>query len=203
MNTQPESRNRIASWIIVFGLFCSAAWGSSYYYLPHVADGALGFWGALREVYPQTQEQRCWVHKLRNVLDKLPKRLQARAKDLLREAMQAPDRASAEEAIARFAREYEAAYPKAASCLTEGQEHLLTFFAFPAQHWQHLRTTNPIESPFATVKARTDVQLLHLSPEALAQFRKGQKDGFAFLVMNIARMLSVRLREANLRLSQR
>jgi transposase-like protein len=120
-----------------------------------VADGALGFWGALRALYPETQEQRCWVHKLRNVLDKLPKRLQARAKDLLREAMQAPDRASAEEAIARFAREYEAAYPKAASCLTEGQEHLLTFFAFPAQHWQHLRTTNPIESPFATVKART------------------------------------------------
>lgn len=120
-----------------------------------VADGALGFWGALRAIYPETQEQRCWVHKLRNVLDKLPKRLQARAKDLLREAMQAPDRASAEEALARFAREYEAAYPKAAACLTEGQEHLLTFFAFPAQHWQHLRTTNPIESPFATVKART------------------------------------------------
>jgi transposase-like protein len=120
-----------------------------------VADGALGFWEALRAVYPETWEQRCWVHKIRNVLDKLPKRLQPRAKDLLHEAMLAPDRASAEEAIARFAREYGAAYPKAASCLTEGQEHLLTFFAFPAQHWQHLRTTNPIESPFATVKART------------------------------------------------
>ena len=120
-----------------------------------VADGALGFWGALRAVYPETQEQRCWVHKLGNVLDKLPKRLQPRAKDLLREAMQAPDRASAEETIARFAREYEAAYPKAVSCLTEGQEHLLTFFDFPAQHWLHLRTTNPVESPFATVKART------------------------------------------------
>jgi len=120
-----------------------------------VADGALGFWGALREVYPETQEQRCWVHKMRNVLDKLPKRLQAKAKDLLHEAMQAPDRPSAEQAIAHFVREYEAAYPKAVSCLTEGQEHLLTFFDFPAQHWLHLRTTNPIESPFATVKART------------------------------------------------
>jgi len=120
-----------------------------------VADGALGFWGALREVYPETQEQRCWVHKIRNVLDKLPKRLQAKAKDLLHEAMQAPDRSSAEQAIAHFVREYEAAYPKAVSCLTEGQEHLLTFFDFPAQHWLHLRTTNPIESPFATVKART------------------------------------------------
>jgi transposase-like protein len=120
-----------------------------------VADGALGFWGALRAVYPETQEQRCWVHKLGNVLDKLPKRLQAKAKDLLHEAMQAPDRPSAEQAIAHFAREYEAAYPKAVSCLTEGQEQLLTFFDFPAQHWLHLRTTNPIESPFATVKART------------------------------------------------
>ena len=95
------------------------------------------------------------MHKIRNVLDKLPKRLQPRAKDMLHEAMQAPDRASAEEALARFAREYQAAYPKAVSCLTEGHEHLLAFFAFPAQHWLHLRTANPIESPFATVKART------------------------------------------------
>lgn len=120
-----------------------------------VADGALGFWGALREVYPETREQRCWVHKLRNVLDKLPKRLQSHAKELLREAMQAPDRSAAEQAMQRFAREYEAAYPKAVDCLLKDQEHLLTFFDFPAEHWVHLRTTNPIESPFATVKART------------------------------------------------
>ncbi len=120
-----------------------------------VADGALGFWGALREVYPEAQEQRCWVHKLRNVLDKLPKRLQGKAKELLHEAMQAPDRASAETALGRFAREYGAAYPKAVTCLREGQEQLLTFFDFPAEHWLHLRTTNPIESPFATVKGRT------------------------------------------------
>jgi transposase-like protein len=120
-----------------------------------VADGALGFWEALCAVYPETLEQRCWVHKIRNVLDKLPKRLQPRAKDMLHEAMLAPDRASAEEAIARFASEYEAAYPKAVACLTEGQDKLLTLFQFPVQHWLHLRTTNPIESPFATVKART------------------------------------------------
>jgi transposase-like protein len=120
-----------------------------------VADGALGFWEALCAVYPETLEQRCWVHKIRNVLDKLPKRLQARAKDMLHEAMLAPDRAGAEEAIARFASEYGVAYPKAVACLTEGQDKLLTLFQFPAQHWLHLRTTNPIESPFATVKART------------------------------------------------
>ena len=120
-----------------------------------VADGALGFWEALRAVYPETLEQRCWVHKIRNVLDKLPKRLQPRAKDMLHEAMLAPDRASAEEAIARFASEYGVASPRAAACLTEGQDKLLTLFQFPVQHWLHLRTTHPIESPFATVKART------------------------------------------------
>jgi transposase-like protein len=120
-----------------------------------VADGALGFWKALCEVYPETREQRCWVHKLRNVLDKLPKRLQPRAKEMLHEAMQAPGREDAGQAIARFVREYQAAYPKATACLLADQEQLLTFFDFPAEHWLHLRTTNPIESPFATVKVRT------------------------------------------------
>jgi len=89
------------------------------------------------------------------VLDKLPKRVQSHAKELLHEVMQAPDRASAQQAMQRFAREYEAAYPKAVDCLLKDQEHLVTFFDFPAEHWVHLRTTNPIESPFATVKART------------------------------------------------
>jgi transposase-like protein len=120
-----------------------------------VADGALGFWGALREVYPETLEQRCWVHKIRNVLDKLPKRLQARAKEKLHKAMLATNREGAEEAIERFASEYGKDYPKAAACLTDGQEELLTLFQFPQEHWLHLRSTNPIESPFATVKART------------------------------------------------
>jgi transposase-like protein len=120
-----------------------------------MGDGALGFWAALREVYPQAREQRCWVHKIRNVLDKLPKRLQPRAKAMLHEIMQAPGRASAKEEMAGFAREFEARYPKSAECLLREQDTLLTFFDFPAEHWIHLRTTNPIESPFATVKTRT------------------------------------------------
>ena len=118
-------------------------------------DGALGFWSALRQVYPETEEQRCWVHKIANVLDKLPKRVQPRAKDMLHEIMRAPDRQSALEDIERFSQEFEAKYPKAVDTLTKDQDELLTFFDFPAEHWIHLRTTNPIESPFSTVKART------------------------------------------------
>jgi transposase-like protein len=120
-----------------------------------VGDGNLGFWAALREVYPETKEQRCWKHKLGNVLDKLPKRLQARAKEMLHEIMYAPDRESALEEITLFSEEYGARYPKAAETLTRDQDQLLTFFDFPAEHWIHLRTTNPIESTFSTVKART------------------------------------------------
>ena len=120
-----------------------------------VGDGALGFWAALREVYPEAREQRCWVHKIANVLDKLPKRLQARAKGMLHEIMEAPDRASAQEGVGLFGKEFEAKYPKAAESLAKDAEVLLTFFDFPAEHWRHLRTTNPIESPFAGVKART------------------------------------------------
>jgi len=120
-----------------------------------VGDGALGFWAALRQVYPETPEQRCWVHKIANVLDKLPKRMQPRAKDLLHEIMHAPDRQSALEDIERFSQEYQTKYPKAVETLTKDQDELLTFFDFPAEHWIHLRTTNPIESTFSTVKART------------------------------------------------
>jgi putative transposase len=122
-----------------------------------VGDGGLGFWAALGEVYPETQEQRCWKHKIANVLDKLPKRLQPRAKDMLHEIMKAPDRPSAVEDITRFSEEFAARYPKAVETLTKDQDQLLTFFDFPAEHWIHLRTTNPVESPFATVKARTKV----------------------------------------------
>ena len=118
-------------------------------------DGALGFWAALRQVYSETEEQRCWVHKIANVLDKLPKRVQPRAKDMLHEIMRAPDRQSALEDIERFSQEFEAKYPKAVDTLTKDQDELLTFFDFPAEHWIHVRTTNPIESPFSTVKART------------------------------------------------
>jgi putative transposase len=120
-----------------------------------IGDGNLGFWAALRDVYPETKAQRCWKHKLANVLDKLPKRLQSKAKDQLHEVMYAPDRASALEEIAVFEQAYGARYPKAVETLHKDQEQMLTFFDFPAEHWRHLRTTNPIESTFATVKART------------------------------------------------
>ena len=122
-----------------------------------VGDGALGFWRAVGNVWPQTREQRCWVHRLANVLDKLPKRLQAKAKRALHEIIHAETRDDAEEMIERFARDYEAKYPKAVASLRRDQEKLLTFFDFPAEHWQHIRTTNAIESSFATVRLRTRV----------------------------------------------
>jgi len=120
-------------------------------------DGALGLWGALRDVFPHAREQRCWVHKIANVLDALPKRVQPRAKGMLHEAMEAPTRAQAGRAIEAFVAEFEPKWPKAAEKLTKDREQLLAFYDFPAEHWRHLRTTNPIESSFATVKLRTRV----------------------------------------------
>jgi transposase-like protein len=120
-----------------------------------VGDGALGFWNALAQVYPATQVQRCWVHKLRNVLDKLPDQLQERAKDLLRQAMYAESEAAAETARDTFAAEFATKHEKAVHCLTEDWEELLTFMRFPAEHWQHLRTSNVIESVFSPAKVRT------------------------------------------------
>lgn len=122
-----------------------------------VGDGALGFWRALAEVWPQTREQQCWVHRLANVLDKLPKRLQPKAKAALREIMNAESRKAAEQGIEAFREEYEAKYPKAVASLTRDPQKLLGFFDFPAEHWKHLRTTNPIESTFATVRLRQRV----------------------------------------------
>src|SRR5213594_4287134 len=122
-----------------------------------IGDGALGFWAAVREVWPETTEQRCWVHRLANVLDKLPKSLQPRAKQALHEMMQAESREAAEREIGRFAREYGAKYPKAVASLTVDQDRLLAYFDYPAEHWKHLRTTNPIESTFATVRLREGV----------------------------------------------
>jgi len=119
-----------------------------------VGDGALGFWAAAREVWPETRAQGCWCHKLVNVLDKLPQRLQPRAKRALHEMMYAECRADCEAARARFEVEYQAKYPKAVESLTANWERLVTFFDFPAEHWKHLRTTNVIESPFATVRLR-------------------------------------------------
>ena len=119
-----------------------------------VGDGALGFWAAAREVWPATREQACWCHKLGNVLDKLPPRLQPRAKRALHEMMYAECRADCETARARFAAEFQPKYSKAVESLTANWERLVTFFDFPAEHWKHLRTTNVIESPFATVRLR-------------------------------------------------
>ena len=122
-----------------------------------VGDSALGFWAAVGHVWSETREQRCWVHRVANVLDKLPKRLQPKAKQALHAIMEAPTRADAAAGIDAFAAEYDAKYPKAVASLRRDQAQLLTFYDFPAEHWRHLRTTNIIESPFATVRLRQRV----------------------------------------------
>ena len=118
------------------------------------ADGALGFWAAARKVWPATREQRCWVHKTANVLTKLPKSMQAKVKARLHDIWQAETRESAEHAFDSFVEDFGVKYPKAVECLTKDRDVLLTFYDFPAEHWKHLRTTNPIESTFATVRLR-------------------------------------------------
>jgi len=120
-----------------------------------VGDGALGFWAALRKVYGQTREQRCWVHKTANVLNKLPNHLQPKAKAMLHDIWMAATKAQAEKAFALWVATFQAKYPAAVDCLVKDREALLTFYDFPAEHWVHLRTTNPIESTFATVRLRT------------------------------------------------
>jgi putative transposase len=122
-----------------------------------VGDGALGLWRALREVFPTTREQRCWVHKVANVLNALPKSVQAGARRALHEIARAEDRAHAERAIEALVSDYGAKWPKAVAKITDDTAALLTFFDFPAEHWVHLRTTNPIESTFSPVRARTRV----------------------------------------------
>ncbi|TWU00446.1 Transposase, Mutator family [Botrimarina colliarenosi] len=119
-----------------------------------VGDGALGFWKALREVFPNTREQRCWVHKTANVLDKLPKGKQPKAKRMIHDIWQAETREEAGAAFDAFVEDYELKHPKAVECLVKDRDELLAFYDFPAEHWGHLRTTNPIESVFATVKHR-------------------------------------------------
>jgi transposase-like protein len=119
-----------------------------------IGDGALGFWAALRKIFPETREQRCWVHKTANVLSKLPKSVQPKAKADLHEIWQAETKADAETAFDHFLEKYDAKYPKACECLRKDRHELLTFYDFPAEHWAHLRTTNPIESTFATIRLR-------------------------------------------------
>lgn len=121
-----------------------------------IGDGALGFWKALAKVYSKTRWQRCWVHKTANILNKLPKSLQAKAKEKIQQIWMAPDKAEAQKSFDDFVSLYEAKYPKAVECLKKDHEALLTFYDFPAEHWKHIRTTNPIESTFSTVRLRTD-----------------------------------------------
>jgi putative transposase len=118
-------------------------------------DGALGFWKAIKQVYPATRHQRCWVHKTVNVLDKLPRGQQVPAKNILHEIWMSATKADAIKTMEKFAATYQAKYPKAVECLLKDKEELLAFYDFPAEHWQHLRTSNPIESTFATVRLRT------------------------------------------------
>ncbi len=122
-----------------------------------VGDGALGFWNALSEVFPETRHQRCWVHKTANVLDSLPKSAQPAAKKALQEICNAEDREHAGQAVAAFARQYGAKFPEAVKEILDDEDELLAFYGFPAGHWIHLRTTNPIGSTFATVRLRTKV----------------------------------------------
>ncbi len=119
-------------------------------------DGALGFWRALHEVWPKTRHQRCWVHKAANVLNALPKSVQGKAKQDLRAIYEAESRREAEAVLDRFVTKYGSKYDKAAACLAKDREALLAFYDFPAEHWKHVRTTNPIESTFATVRLRTE-----------------------------------------------
>jgi len=120
-----------------------------------VGDGAMGFWGALDQVFPTTRQQRCWVHKTANILNNLPKSLQSKAKGDIHNIWMAETKEEAETAFDLFIEKYQTKYPKATSCLKKDREELLAFYDFPAEHWKHIRTTNPIESTFATVKHRT------------------------------------------------
>jgi len=120
-----------------------------------IGDGSLGFWKALEEVWPTTLAQRCWVHKTANVLSKLPKSVQAKAKAMLHDIWMAPTKVQAGQAFELFVSSFQAKYPGAVECLTKDRDVLLTFYGFPAEHWKHLRTTNPIESMFGTVRLRT------------------------------------------------
>ena len=120
-----------------------------------IGDGSLGFWKAIEKMYPETKWQRCWVHKTANVLNKLPKSLQNKAKDHLHDIWMAPGIKEAEKNFDIFIETYGAKYPKAAECLDKDREVLLRFYSYPAEHWKHIRTSNPIESTFATVRLRT------------------------------------------------
>ena len=123
-----------------------------------IGDRALGFWGALRDAFPETRHQRDWVHKSANVLDASPKSVHGRAKKAIKEITEAENKVEAKKAVKEFGEEFGIKWPKAAAKIADDDEEaLLCYYDYPAEHWRHLRTTNPIESPFATVRARTDI----------------------------------------------
>jgi len=119
-----------------------------------IGDGALGFWSALNEVFPQTRRQRCWVHKTANILDKMPKGIQAKVKSMIHEMYMTETKEKALNAYDHFIETFAAKYPKAVECLIKDKDDLFSFYDFPAMHWQHIRMTNPIESTFATIRLR-------------------------------------------------
>ena len=141
-----------------------------------IGDGAMGFWAALEEVYRETRQQRCWMHKTGNVLNCVPKSVQSKMKTALHDIWQAETKEDAETAFDRFEKRFEAKYPKAVQCLQKDREELLAFYDFPAQHWQSLRTTNPIESTFGTIRHRTKRTKGCLSRDGMLQmmFKLGE-----------------------------
>jgi len=141
-----------------------------------IGDGAMGFWAALEEVYPETRQQRCWMHKTMNVLNCLPKSAQPKAKQALHNIWQAETQVDAQKAFDLFIKTYEPKYPKAALCLQKDHEELMAFYHFPAQHWQSIRTSNPIESTFGTIRHRTKRSKGCLSRDGMLQmmFKLGQ-----------------------------
>jgi len=155
-----------------------------------IGDGALGFWGALSKIYPETRHQRCWVHKTANVLNKLPKSMQPKVKASLHEIWMAAKREDAYKAFDNTIALYSAKYPKAMACLAKDKEEMLAFYDFPAEHWQHIRTTNPIESAFSTVRLRT-----HKSRNC------GSRDttlAMVFKLMEVAQKRWIKIRGFNL-----
>jgi len=142
------------SWKMVFNDLIRRGLNAPYMI---IGDGALGLWAAVREIelFKNTKEQRCWVHKIANVLDKLPKSIQPKAKSKLHEMMNAENEKEAEKSFKEFQNDFHKKYPKAVTCLLKDWDDLVSFFSFPAEHWQHIKTSNPIESAFATVKQRT------------------------------------------------
>ena len=156
LSVHPEYRESTDSWLSVLRSLIDRGLTAP---MLAICDGALGFWAALRTCkgFEKTKEQRCWVHKIANVLDKLPKRVQPDAKGLLHEIMKAPNAADSLKSRQAFEKLFEDKYPKATECLVKSWDELTTFFHYPAAHWMNIRTTNPIESSFATVKLRTKV----------------------------------------------